>query len=88
MKNLNNIQLSPQRGGLLLSDGYLVKRNPGRNANASFSLAQTCNPENINVKGPAKQGELFYLNNQFKEFINTESSKIYWATTKGKKYPY
>jgi hypothetical protein len=51
--------------GLLLSDGCLIKRNPG--GGAYFSLTQTLNPNNINILGHVVL--LFFVFNLLQDFI-------------------
>lgn len=68
--------------GLLLSDGCLIKRNPG--GGAYFSLTQTLNPNNINILGHVVL--LFFVFNLLQDFIATSVQN--WAITKGLLFPY
>lgn len=87
MRNFTNLQYSVLIG-LLLSDGTLVKRNPGLKAGASFGLTQTSDKCAKYVEAHVEL--LIYVFELFKEFCNYTEPKIGYAKSKtsAKTYQY
>ena len=79
MANFTKLQISVIIG-LLLSDGTLVKRNPGPKAGASFSLTQTSDKSAKNVEAHVEL--LNFVFELFKEFCNYTEPKFGYATSK------